>query len=50
MSIEEIKQRAREMMSSQMGNLILVFLIYSLLISGLSSLSIGLAWLVVYGP
>lgn len=50
MSFEEIKARAREMMSAQMGNLIIVFLIYVLILSGLSSFSIGLAWLVVYGP
>jgi hypothetical protein len=50
MSFEEMKARAREMMSAQMGNLIIVFLIYVLILSGLSSFSIGRAWLVVYGP
>ncbi|HQQ67529.1 MAG TPA: DUF975 family protein [Candidatus Cloacimonadota bacterium] len=50
MSFDEMKARAREMMSAQMGNLIIVFLIYVLIFSGLSSFSIGLAWLVVYGP
>lgn len=50
MSFDEMKARAREMMSAQMGNLIIVFLIYVLILSGLSSFSIGLAWLVVYGP
>jgi len=33
-----------------MGNLILVFLIYMLLLSGASSVTFGLAWLVVLGP
>jgi len=45
-----MQARAREMMSAQMGNLIIVFLIYVLILSGLSAFSIGLAGLVVYGP
>lgn len=50
MLFEEIKKRAREMMSAQMGNVILVYLIYILIMSGISSFTFGLAWIFVYGP
>lgn len=50
MSFDEIKARAREMMAPQMGNLILVFLLYMLITSGISSVTVGIAWILVYGP
>jgi uncharacterized membrane protein len=50
MSFDEMKLRAREMMAPQMGNLILVFLLYMLITSGISSITIGIAWILVYGP
>jgi len=50
MNHDDVKFRAREIMSSQMGNLILVFIIYSLLMSGVSTVTAGFAWIIVYGP
>ena len=50
MNIADTKFRAREMMSPQMGNLILAYIIYSLIMYGVSTITFGLAWLVVFGP
>lgn len=50
MSYTEIKAHAREMMSAQMGNLILVFLIYGAIMSLSGSFSIGIIPILVLGP
>jgi uncharacterized membrane protein len=46
----QIKERAKEIMNQQMGNLIMAFIIYGLVSSGISTLTFGMAWIFIYGP
>lgn len=50
MNFDDIKLRAKEMMSPQMGNLILVFLIYNFIFAVITSISMGFAWVLLFGP